>query len=163
MSAPLVGVIGALAGLIVGSGYSFWSTRRSELAQALVAAYVLAEELRLLRSRRVKAPADFTRLRTVWDEHRSSFVLHMAPGDFHGLARSLPLGSDANGLSPDELIETVDALADLFWKEHQALIVVPLVNDVRRNTMSKRVHAALESVGTGSNTEPPEREGKRAP
>ena len=158
MSAALVGVIGALAGLVVGSGYSFWSTRRSELAQALIAAYVLAEELRVHARRRVKAPADFTGLQRVWDEHRASFVLHMSPGDFHGFADSLPLGSDAHGLPSDELIETVDALAELFWKEHQALILVPLVNYARRNTMSKRVHTVLERGRIDPNTEPPKNE-----
>lgn len=45
MTGALIGPIGALVGLLIGSSITFWSTRRSELACALVATSVLADEL----------------------------------------------------------------------------------------------------------------------
>ncbi|HEX2086672.1 MAG TPA: hypothetical protein VHF89_13410 [Solirubrobacteraceae bacterium] len=38
----------------------------------------------------------------------------------------------------------MSVLAELFWKEHQAFILVPLANYVRGTTLSKKAHSAIE-------------------
>lgn len=100
-------------------------------------------------------PADFTRLEAAWKEHRPALILHMRPEYLRRLADSLPLGTHGHGLPPDELVRTIDALAGLFWKEHQAFILTPLVHYLRRNTVSRRLDALLEPALIGSGPEPP--------
>jgi len=91
MSAALVAFVGALVGLMVGSGITFWSTRRTELAAAAVATSVLAEELRRLRAEcDARAPCDGARVQTAWDAHRNALIGHLRPDDFRALAGSIP-------------------------------------------------------------------------
>jgi hypothetical protein len=146
VSTALVGIVGALVGLLIGSWYTFWSTRRSELAEAVVAATVLAEELRTLQAgRRAKTAPDATRVQAAWDEHRSSIIRHMSPDHYRTLAGSVGREMGAPDPPSDKLIETMDALSDVFWKPHQAFIRTPTIDYLRGRTLSKRLRASIDS------------------
>jgi len=130
-------------GLLVGSSITFWSTRRSELASALVASSVLAEELLGLLSRPDPlAPSDLTQAQALWREHSPALITHMAPEDFTKLADIMRWHDDAARAQCEELNGAMTALSTVFWTEHQAFILVPLINFVRRNTLSKRLHVS---------------------
>jgi hypothetical protein len=144
VTAALIGLIGALVGLLVGSSYTFWSARRSELAAALIATAVLTEELAALRARIATATSrDPERLRTAWNQHREALVQHVTPGDFQGLAAAVAHTVEAPAAASDELTRQMDALAREFWRAHQAFILTPLIDYLHGNTLSKRVHAVL--------------------
>jgi len=137
--AALIGFLGVVIGLVVGRGYGFWSERRSELAEAAVASATLAEELRRQRN------GGASSLAQTWTEHRRWLVIHMSPRDYRALADALENVSP-QGRGPLEggnLIERIDALHSLFWDEHEAFILVPLIHYLRGETVSKRIHAIL--------------------
>lgn len=162
MGAAFIGLLGALVGLLVGSGYSFWSVRRAELEAAVVASSVLGEELRASREPGGKTQSGVPALRAAWEAHRSAFVCEMRPDDFRRLADSMRQAIDTPTVDSDDLHVTMAALTELFWTEHQALIVMPLINYLRRDTLSKRVHASLDRTlpdgpadTVGPTTQPP--------
>ena len=104
MSAALIGLAGVLVGLLVASSFTFWATRRSELAASAVAASILAEELRHSNRRSPEdGSASIGRLEKAWDEHRDAFIqasiaaplLKYVRGDrfsarLHALVQALP-------------------------------------------------------------------------
>ena len=137
----MVGLIGVVIGLIAGSGFTFWSTRRSELERAVIACCVLGDELRALRSADPSS-IESVRLETAWAEQRSALIVEMRPDDFEALAaairRTFSSQRDAGWLE-----QALRELTQLFWHEHQALIVVPFINYVRGNVLTARVHDLL--------------------
>ena len=143
MTTALVGLLSAIVGLLIGSGFSFWSTRRSELAAASVACSLLSEEVLWLTE--AAAPTDRDRLLARWNENRGALICELGPKDFTRVADAVHNATRPGG-ELDSLRKTIAALADLFWREHQAFILVPLFNYIRRNPLSKRTHASLDST-----------------
>ncbi len=148
MTAALIGIIGALAGLLVGSSFTFWSTRRSELAGALIAATVLTEELTALQARtETGIPRDTDRLRTVWNDHRAALIQHIRPDDFQALGAAFARAAEDEDSSPstDDLVTQMDELTRVFWGAHQAFILTPLLDYLRGNTLSERLNRVVSS------------------
>jgi hypothetical protein len=77
MAAALIGFLGVVIGLAVGRGYGFWAERRSELAEAAVAAAALAEGLRQDKG----AGEGGSSVAQVWTDHRRWLVIHLRPRD----------------------------------------------------------------------------------
>lgn len=139
VTAAIIGFLGVVLGLAVGRGYGFWAERRSELAEAAVSTATLSEELR----RKEDGGPD---LMETWREHRRWLVIHMTPRDYRRLAEAVENASaGAEGpLKGEDLIKRIDALYALFWEEHEAFILVPLVHYLRGNTVSKRIREILD-------------------
>ncbi|HWF50530.1 MAG TPA: hypothetical protein VG294_07820 [Solirubrobacteraceae bacterium] len=149
MLTAIVGLLGVIIGLAVGRGYTFWSTRRSELAEALTASATLAEELRGLRDSIAQGAPDWdvaqNRVAETWRDNRRWFLLHLGPNAAEALGRSmLEPGKPVARFGIEGLIETMDALAELFWEEHQAFILVPLVHYITGDTVSKRLEGIVD-------------------
>jgi len=143
MTTAIIGLLGVIVGLAVGRGYTFWATRRSELAAAVVATAVLSEDLRALTA--AGSSVEVTRLAETWKEQRGSLVVHMSPQDFKTLSDSVsPLDTAPGPFAPPELLSRVDKLHELFWDEHEAFILVPLVHYLTGNTISKRINKTLD-------------------
>jgi hypothetical protein len=152
MSEAFVGLIGVLVGLAIGRGYSFWAGRHGELGKAVVAAAILGEELRALRQ---PGTASVERMNRAWREYRGSMVIHMSPSDFGRLGQLIEkIVNDATDAAAlDEATGTMDALHRLFWEEHEAFILIPLIHYLRGDTMSKRIRAVVDtSRDTGEST-----------
>lgn len=119
MTATLIGVASALLGLALGSSITHWSTRRSELAAALVALANLSERWR----------EDGGDRKAAWAEQRPAVVIYLHPH----YAR----------MFPELPVEKVDALADLIWEEHNRFILTPLWNWMKFNSVTKRIDRLL--------------------
>lgn len=147
MTSALVGLLGVVLGLAVGFGYRFWAQRRSELAGAVVATSVLIDELRtIIAADRAASEPRCERLQDTWRAHREALITHMAPANFRAMAASIPREA-AGGTGPfeaNELAQRLTFLADLFWNEHQAFILVPFIRYLKGDTLSKRIHALLD-------------------
>lgn len=141
MGAALIGFFGVVVGLAVGRGYGFWAERRSELAEAAFAAAALAEELR-----RGKSPGGGSSIGEVWMDHRRWLVVHLSPRDYRKLAEAMDesAGEAQAPLRGDDLVKRLDALHGLFWEEHEAFILVPLLHYLRGDTVSKRIREILD-------------------
>jgi hypothetical protein len=121
MTGALIAVGSALLGLVAGSSITFWATRREELAAALLATTVLAETLR--------TPVDAAALEAAWAKHQPALVIYLSPRHMQDL-RSRPA-------------EKLDELTELFWNEHQAFILTPLLKWLLQNTVSRRLERVL--------------------
>ncbi len=150
MIAAILGLVGVLLGLAIGRGYGFWASRREELAKATVALAVIEEELRLRKG--AAEAGSRNGLQSAWREHRQSLVIHFSPADYRRLADSVMATPDA-AFEPDDLIGRIDALYDLFWDEHEAFILVPLIHYVKGHTVSKRVRSIMHPGGWSSRGE----------
>lgn len=137
MTDALIGLFGVIIGLAIGRGYGFWAGRRQELAGAAIATAVLAEELQ-------RKDLESSALRKTWREHRRWLVIHLSPRDYRLLAGAI--GNIGAGKDPSlsDLSSRVNALYDLFWEEHEAFILVPLIHYLRGNTVSKRIREILD-------------------
>jgi hypothetical protein len=138
MVAAILGLVGVILGLAIGRGYGFWSSRRDELAETIVALAVIEEELR-----NVQARQDPKRLEDAWREHRKWLVIHFSPDDYRLLADAIE-GRGSPVFEPADLAGRLGALYSLFWEEHEAFILVPLIHYLKGNTVSKRVRAILD-------------------
>jgi hypothetical protein len=151
VTTAIIGLLGVIVGLAVGRGYTFWSTRRSELASAVVATALLSEDLRV-----VVAPGGASErklLTSTWHEQRSSLVVHMSPQDFEVLSDSVSSLDHALGRgAPPELLRALTELHELFWEEHEAFILVPLLHYLTGDTISKRINMILNPQ---AGTDPP--------
>ena len=148
MVAAIIGLIGVILGLAVGRGYGFWASRREELAETIVALAVVQEELQALQAN------DHTLrklggLESAWREHRKWLVIHFSPDDYRLLANSV-IGCEGAAFSLEDLSVRIGALYDLFWQEHEAFILVPLVHYLKGDTVSKRVRAILDPAYDGA-------------
>lgn len=141
MAAALIGFFGVVIGLAIGRGYGFWAERRSELAEAALAAAALAEELR-----REKDSTESSSIGETWGDHRRWLVIHLSPRDYRKLAEAVDESTpEAQApLRGDDLIKRLDALHGLFWEEHEAFILVPLLHYLRGDTVSKRIREILD-------------------
>lgn len=142
MAAALIGFLGVVIGLAVGRGYGFWAERRSELAEASVAAAALAEGLR----RDKQAGESSSPVAQTWTDHRRWLIVHLSPRDYRKLADAVKESTpEAQApLRGDDLIKRLDALHALFWEEHETFILVPLVHYLRGDTVSKRIREILD-------------------
>lgn len=142
MTAALFGLFGVFVGLAVSQGYGFWATRRSELAEAAVAAAALAEGLREDK----EADESGSSMAQIWTDHRRWLVIHLSPRDYRKLADAVKESTpEAQApLRGDDLIKRLDALHALFWEEHDAFILVPLIHYLRGDTVSKRIDEILD-------------------
>jgi hypothetical protein len=138
--AALIGFAGVLGGLVVGSGFRFWIDRRSEITDALEAASLLGSTLR-----RADAEADAVGaqgLEIAWQRNRTALIRHMPPRTFQ--AYEAHWRTRIHDEAPHErLLAATDGLTELFWQEHEAFILVPLVNVLRGNMVSKRLEAVV--------------------
>ncbi|HVY78535.1 MAG TPA: hypothetical protein VG898_08530 [Solirubrobacterales bacterium] len=142
MSAAVLGFIGVIVGLAVGRGYGFWASRRGELAEAAVAAAVLSEQLRVLRA---EGSAENLTIRDAWEEGRRWLVIHFSPADFVFLADAVNAAcEDAEPFGLTGLLARTEALHLLFWEEHEAFILVPLIRYLSGDTVSKRIHDIID-------------------
>ena len=146
MSAALVGFIGVIVGLAVGFGYRFWAARRSELADAVIAAFILSEELRAVAAGQPGVrDADRRRIHEAWSAQCSALIPYMSPPDLRMLAESLRCDESAGaGFTVSELVQRLDLITNLFWREHQAFILTPFLHYLTGDTVSKRICAALD-------------------
>lgn len=134
MTAALVGFLGVVVGLAVGFGYRFWSTRREELMAATVAATLLRDAARASRLEAGRSVA----LTKLWEEHRVAFIRLITPADYEVLSRDIESPRAAS-----KLADILDRLTALFWSEHQAFILTPLVKYIRRDDLSEKVSAII--------------------
>jgi hypothetical protein len=145
MTAALIGLVGVILGLTAGRYYTYWATRRAELAEAVVGSAVLADELRgLMRASRSVAgdrSAADQRVEDAWQDYRRWFLLHMSPDASERLTDWVHSRGDQARLpfGLEGLIETFDALFRLFWNEHQAFFLESLVHYIAGKTVSKRI------------------------
>lgn len=154
MVAAILGLVGVILGLAIGRGYGFWSSRRGELAETIVALAVIQEELRNVQTRH-DPPADPTPLKDAWREHRKWLVIHFSPDDYRLLADAVE-GRESAVFEPADLTYRLGALYSLFWEEHEAFILVPLIHYLKGNTVSKRVRTILDpSKDPGVGSAPP--------
>lgn len=140
MLAAFIGLVGVVFLLVIGQN-GFWSTRREELAETVVALAVLQEELGRHRD---GSQASEAALRGAWKQRRKWLAIHLRPDDYRRLAASI-VGDSSAAFDKPELAARLGALYDLFWEEHQAFFLVPLVHWARGNTVSKRVRTILEA------------------
>lgn len=142
MVAALIGFFGVVIGLAVGRGYGFWAERRSELAEAAVASAALAEGLREDK----EAGEGGSSVTQIWTDHRRWLVIHLSPRDYRKLADAIKESTpEAQApLRGDDLVKRLNALHALFWEEHEAFILVPLVHYMRGDTVSKRIREILD-------------------
>jgi hypothetical protein len=137
VTSALVGFLGVVVGLAVGFGYRFWSTRREELMAATIAATVLRDAARDLE----EGSSDVA-LSNLWDEQRVALIRLITPTDYEILARNITAVSQADS----RLVAVLDRLTTLFWREHQAFILTPLIKYIRRDDLSDKVTAIVLQI-----------------
>jgi hypothetical protein len=144
MVTAIVGLLGVIIGLAVGWGYTFWSTVRSEFGEAVAATAVLSEALRA--SQTAGEAADDMSLAKAWRKERRALVIHMSPEDFYALADSFASSADRipSPFPKSDLQARIERLHAIFWEEHQAFILVPLIHYLSGNTISKRIRETLD-------------------
>jgi hypothetical protein len=142
----LVGLLGVLAGAGIASAFGFWSTRRKELAAAVVAAAIVVDELIAVRDALEEdafSPVTLARVSSLtafWTEKRRSLVLYVHPQQFVALNGIVRLATEFASSATDvpqgragTVSETVNAV--LGWlvprseelrEAHQAFILTPL-------------------------------------
>jgi hypothetical protein len=142
----LIGLIGVLAGAGIASAFGFWSTRRHELAAAVVTATIVADELMAFRNAlgedasSPQARARASSLTSFWIENRGSLVLYLLPTQFVALNGIIRLttefassGMEARRARASTASQRIDVV--LCWLEprgrelreaHQAFILTPL-------------------------------------
>jgi hypothetical protein len=139
VTSALVGFLGVVVGLAVGFGYRFWSTRREELMAATIATTILRDAARDVQ----EGSSDAT-LSCLWDEQRVALIRLTTPaGDYEMLARSIRAVSHADS----RLVLALDRLTTLFWREHQAFILTPLIKYIRRDDLSDKVSGIVLQIG----------------
>jgi hypothetical protein len=138
MTAALVGFLGVVVGLAVGFGYRFWSTRREELMSATIAATFLRDAARSVQHGSANPDA----LTDLWDEQRVALIRLITPADYELLARSVRVSSRGE----TGLVAVLDRLTMLFWREHQAFILTPLIKYIRRDDLSDKVSVIVHEL-----------------
>jgi len=139
VTAALVGFLGVVVGLAVGFGYRFWSNRRDEMMAATVAATLLRDAVRAAQHESGYATA----LSDLWDEQRVALLRLITPADYEVLSRNIEAASRAD----TGMVLVLDRLTWLFWREHQAFILTPLVKYIRRDDLSEKVSAIVRELG----------------
>jgi hypothetical protein len=129
--------LGVVIGLAVGFGYRFWSTRREELMAATVAATLLRDAARAAEHK----SDDATNLADMWEEQRVALLRLITPADYELLSRAVETAGGNTGLVP-----VLDRLTNLFWREHQAFILTPLIKYARRDDLSGKVSEIVRGL-----------------
>jgi hypothetical protein len=140
VSAAVLGVVGVVLGLVIGSGYQFWAVRRTELATTLLTLTVLAEDLR-------EPGTAQTTLVEHWHEARAALVLHLRPEDLAEVSRAFRRLIDDG--DRETFARQTDTLVQLFWGEFSAPIAMPVVDSVLRRTPSHKAKEALRNSASG--------------
>jgi hypothetical protein len=142
----LIGFAGVIIGISIGSGYSFWATRRSELAAAGVATAILGEELRALTLDHGTGSGDRRALRDAWRDQRRGLVLYLEPKHFRKLASSIYAQDDGGDRwDAPELTQRIDSLYALFWREHRAPMSTAISRATTRNTARSQARSILDA------------------
>ncbi len=92
----------------------------------------------------MRVRASHARLATVWVDQRVALVQHLRPTDYQRLAQALDGAAEADATALEALRATVADLSLTFWRAHQAFILTPLIDYLRRKTLSRRLSAAME-------------------
>jgi hypothetical protein len=159
VTAAIIGLIAGLLGIAIGRATTFWSGRRSELAEAVVAMAMLGEGLEQLAPGGSEAEAA---LRDHWNDLRRPLVVLMNPRDYEFLSAAMvPQRNLAD--STEELRSRLRALHRLLWEEHEAFILVPLLHYIQGETLSKRIHEIFEIPINQSPLPPPPTDHPAAP
>jgi hypothetical protein len=144
MTVAVVGLIGVLVGAAVAAAYGFWSTRRSELGDAFVAASILAEELRDLLEANANQTLDSQPLVAAWRTQRGALVAYLYPEEFQSLGSSMLRAQRWHRNDEDlrtELEATLGELsvhAERLREDHQAFLITPLARYLRTRPWSRR-------------------------
>ena len=78
-------------------------------------------------------------LSDLWHEQRVPLIRLITPADYEVLAGGIK--------SVDSrLVVMLDRLTTLFWREHQAFILTPLLKYIRRDDLSGKVSAIVRAV-----------------
>src|SRR4051812_29338955 len=102
-----------------------WSTRRQELTAAALAAAVLAEELRWMRSRTTRGP-DSSGLEKAWCEHRGALIARMEPRHVRMLGDSLRAVSSGESQDVERMRSRIEQLWELLWSERERFPAIPV-------------------------------------
>ncbi len=65
----------------------------------------------------------------IWNERSRWILLHVGPETFQQLAADMVKTSDSARLN--DLLRELDGITQIFWDEHEAVILVPLVRIVK--------------------------------
>lgn len=148
--------VGVLAGVAISSAYSFWAVRRSELERAVVAGYVMDDELCGLRDALLSSPgtADPTAATDAWREHRRALVVYLTREEFQRVGAALRRAQACAAMAgrpvdearvADELEHARAMLATHAIRlraEHQAFILTPLWKYLARQPWRRRARLA---------------------
>jgi hypothetical protein len=124
----LFGVLGVVAGVMISGAVGFWSTRRQELENAVVAAALLVDELTLDPG----GPTNLDQLWALWEQQRAALVLYLPSEQFSKLNRTIRKVT-AVGSPTDVHAEVSKVLPGLqrqalkLRADHQAFILTPLI------------------------------------
>lgn len=166
-AAVLFTFAGALLGIAITSGYSFWAARRLEQIKASVAAQTLDDEIQWLHdelsfaaSARRPSGFDAATAIDVWRSQREALVLYMKADEFRLIGAALRAcerwaratqGNRSAQLEPHEVQAAHDAMLELakarallsalapyLWSEHEVFIGVSLWRGIRSLLGKKR-------------------------
>jgi len=161
VEAAAFALAGVLVGVLITSGYNFWTVRRQELVRGSGAARALDDEMHWMASQLSKIVAgernvhlDAASSVSVWREHREALVLWTDAETFRKLGDALRVPESLDGQPRNhvprkgdsgELDETRAALAaleeagavlrslsDYLWSEHEIFILTTLFKSVQR-------------------------------
>lgn len=147
MEAGILGILGVILGIAIGSGYSFWAVRRAELADAVFATAALGEELRALSGAHGDDDAIRARLQGTWRDNRRALVAYIPPGAFKKFADTFAAEADSptgSRWTSKELAHRVEQLNTLFWEAHEERVFTLLIQHITCNTLSRRVRAIFD-------------------
>lgn len=142
MTTALVGLLGVALGLIVGFGYRFWATRRSELADALVAVTELDEAARRLVETTGEEREE-NDLEGLWEQKGTALIGLTTPSDYRLIAETVAAAASGTDGGVERLVGLTGGLRDLLWAEHQAFILTPYLRYFSGDTLSKRMRAVV--------------------
>jgi hypothetical protein len=77
-----------------------------------------------------------------WDEQRVPLIRLITPADYQVLSRNIEAASPTDPV----LVVVLDGLTTLFWSEHQAFILAPLVKYVRRDNLSDKANRIIREL-----------------
>lgn len=104
-----------------------------------MAATVAATFLRDAARAALHEPDHAAELANQWSEQRVALIHLIAPADYEVLSQAV----GSTSLDETGLVETLDDLVALFWREHQAFILTPLVKYMRRDDLSDKVNVII--------------------
>jgi hypothetical protein len=140
----VVGLVGVLVGAMIAAAFAFWSTRRSELGSAYIAASVVVDELRCLLAADPTEPVDSRPLVAAWRSQRDALVVYLYPEEFESLGKSLLRAQQWDGTDEELRIELNGTLTEISTQrdrlrnDHQAFLLTPLARYLATRPWSRR-------------------------